>query len=317
MQGVLPCRLEKMKMTAKKKSVKKLQETKKASRRNTKIEHKAKRAKVPMVENILAGLADAAAWGSPIENKYEYIDLDHTRPHPLQPPFRALRERVNDLLKTIGASRRFDAPVLLEIPGEPGFYWVVNGNRRITVAKLLGQSRLQCCILPAGTNPTEGWLHANAAARQITGVEALTAIAATTSAQERNAALAVLVQSRYGLANQIQKMGEILGWSTVIRLGRTGVHGPNRVTRFNQLVKFGREFGFAKVEDKAFQRKMLLWFYTFDTYREVGDTIRYFERSHGETFFAKVLSCIEKDKTYQLEDVLDTFYTRAKRGVIA
>jgi len=315
----VPCRLEKMKMTmtAKKKSVKKLQVKKKASRRNTKIEHKARRAKVPMVENILAGIAGATAWGSPIENKYMHIDLDHTRPHPLQPPFRALKERVNDLLKTIGASRRFDAPVLLEIPGEPGFYWVVNGNRRITVAKLLGQSRLQCCILPAGTNPTEAWLHANAAARQITGVEALTAIAATTSAQERNAALAVLVQSRHGLANQIQKMGEILGWSTAMRLGRTGVHGPNRVTRFKQLVKFGREFGFAKVEDKAFQRKMLLWFYTFDTYREVGDTIRYFERSRGETFFAKVWTCIEKDKTYQLEEVLDEVYTRARGTAIA
>ena len=265
----------------------------------------------------LSPTVDGASFGQPIENKYKRIDLDHTRPHPLQPPFRALEERVNDLLKTIWASRRFDAPVLLEIPGEPGFYWVVNGNRRITVAKLLGLSRLQCCILPVGTDPTEAWLYANAAARQITGVEALTAISATTSAGGRNAALAVLVQSRHGLANQIQKMGEILGWSTAMRLGRTGVHGPNRVTRFNQLVKFGREFGVAKVEDKAFQRKMLLWFYTFDTYREVGDTIRYFERPRGEIFFAKVLSCIEKDKTYQLEDVLDTFYTRARSNATA
>ena len=265
----------------------------------------------------LSPTVDGASFGQPIENKYKSIDLDHTRPHPLQPPFRALEERVNDLLKTIWASRRFDAPVLLEIPGEPGFYWVVNGNRRITVAKLLGLSTLQCCILPVGTDPTEAWLYANAAARQITGVEALTAISATTSAGGRNAALAVLVQSRHGLANQIQKMGEILGWSTAMRLGRTGVHGPNRVTRFNQLVKFGREFGVAKVEDKAFQRKMLLWFYTFDTYREVGDTIRYFERPRGEIFFAKVLSCIEKDKTYQLEDVLDTFYTRARSNAPA
>ena len=301
MQGVLPCRLEKMKMTAKKK-------------KSVKKEMKLRIADTNFVNKRfdLSPTVDGASFGQPIENKYEYIDLDHTRPHPLQPPFRALKERVNDLLKTIWASRRFDAPVLLEIPGEPGFYWVVNGNRRITVAKLLGQSRLQCCILPVGTDPTEAWLYANAAARQITGVEALTAIAATTSAGGRNAALAVLVQSRHGLANQIQKMGEILGWSTAMRLGRTGVHGPNRVTRFNQLVKFGREFGFAKVEDKAFQRKMLLWFYTFDTYREVGDTIRYFERPRGELFFAKVLSCIEKDKTYQLEDVLDTFYTRAR-----
>lgn len=238
------------------------------------------------------------------KNIYKVINLRNLLPHPLQPPTRALKERVTDLLRTITHSCVIDAPVVLEIPDKPGFYWICNGNRRIAVATLLGLTRLECKLLPKDHDPAKAWIDHNTGTRAISGAEVLTAIGRTTTAAERNIILQSLVRGRVGTANQIQLMAEVLGWSTVRRLGRTEHAAPNRVTRFKQVVELGRHFGVEKVNDKQYQRKILLWFYTFDTYREVGDAMRYFKTKNGAALFEKLLGCISRNKPFVLDNYL-------------
>lgn len=238
------------------------------------------------------------------KNVYRVLNLRNLYPHPLQPPCRALKERVTDLLRTVTNSGVIDAPVVLEIPGKPGYYWVCNGNRRIAVAILLGLTRLECKILPKGTDASEAWIQHNTGTKPVSGAEVLTAIGRTSNATERTVLLRTLVKGRVGLANQIQQMAEVLGWATVCRLGRAGDAAPNRVTRFNTIMKFGRQFGKSEVNDPKFQRQIMLWFFTFDTYREVGDASRYFEKSQGPTIFDALLRCIKQNKPFVLDSYL-------------
>ena len=241
------------------------------------------------------------------KNRYLEIAIDKLEPHPLQPRTRAMKERVTDLLRTILESSMIDAPVVMSIPGRPGYYWVCNGNRRVATAKLLGLTRLECKLLPKGSSGTEEWITHNSGAKNISGIDMLTAIGYTKSAKERAEVLKALARTRHTLANQIQKMAEILGWSTVCRLGRTESAATNRVTRFNDVLKYGRLFGRLEVNDRNFQRKILLWFYTFDAYNEVGIVKRvYFETGNRRSakMFDAILSCIRENRPFILSDYL-------------
>ena len=266
---------------------------------------KTNATKIKKVTKNVANNGNVSPLISLVQNVYKNVRLDRLIPHPKQPSERTTKSYCLDLLRIIKETRRFDPLILIEIPNKPGYYYIVNGNRRALVAKWLGYTELQCCILPKGTDPTTVWIEANSGTRAVTGSQVLTSLTVPgTSARERDAMLSVMVKHKSRQVGHIQTMIKILGWSTVKRLGQHGA-SPNRVTRLNQLVKFGRMLGFSKVNHPEEQRKILLWFYEFDMYRAVGDSVQFFDkRGVGRRLLTEIFSCIEKNEPYQLKDHL-------------
>lgn len=230
----------------------------------------------------------AVAFGAITLPRIIEVNLSECTPHPAQPP-RHSAQQVQDLLHVITETGVIDPIVIVPI-GTLGMdidpskkYYIVNGNRRSTVADLLGLTTLRAQLLPE-VHTHEAlmrlWTLFNGGARRISSKDIFYSWGLMVDQHGpivgRQYLSHVLTWS-YATANQIEALVGYVGLKQAVRYALSGDRkkaklSPNIVTRIRDFIKEAESQGQFAYVSPTFLKKLVAWFYRHDMYREIGDT---------------------------------------------
>lgn len=253
-----------------------------------------------------------------IENQYtlKQISLDQLTAHPAQPP-RHGEGQCQDLLSIILATGTIEPIVIVPVgrlaakPEDRGKYYVVNGNRRLTVARLLGLKALNCIVLVPTTTEAELmelWSLYNGGSRRISGKEIFWSWASIPTMGDRRKYLAHIATWNPTIANQIEKLVAFVGEEQAIAYALTMTPNgevklsPNVVVRVSDLLKEAESQSYPEYQTPTFIRRMVAWFYRHNMYREVGDTKKLMPTwggAHPQLFNA-IMDAVIQNKPFSL-----------------
>lgn len=181
----------------------------------------------------------------------EQVAVDQLTAHPAQPP-RHSEAQCQDLLGIILETGIIDPIVVVPVgtlaykPEDRNKYYVVNGNRRLTVARLLGVTTMDCIVLePAATEADlmRLWSLFNGGARKISGKEIFWSWASIPTMGGRRKYLAHIATWNQTIANQIEKLMAFVGEESAISYALTMTtngdvkFSPNVVVRVSDLLR--------------------------------------------------------------------------------
>lgn len=259
--------------------------TSRKSRKSRKSDIKKKSA---FMQRPYVSFANAQPFGKLTMPQIIEVDLSECMPHPAQPP-RHSAAQVQDLLPVIRETGVIDPIVVVPI-GKLGVgadpskkYYIVNGNRRSTVAELLGLTKLRAQVLPEVHTHHELmrlWTLFNGGARRISSKDLFYAWGLMVDQHGPIAGreyLSHVMTWSHATANQIEALVGYVGESQAVRYalamkGKKAKYSPNVVTRIRDFIKEAESQGQFRYVSPTFLKTLVAWFYRHDMYREIGDT---------------------------------------------
>lgn len=258
------------------------------SKSKSKSRTSTRKKKSAFVQKPYLSRPPAVAFGAITLPPIVEVNLSECIAHPAQPP-RHAPEQVQDLLHVITETGVIDPIVIVPI-GKLGVgtdpskkYYIVNGNRRSTVAALLGLTTLRAQRLPE-VHTHEAlmrlWTLFNGGARRISSKDTFYSWGLMVDQHGpiagRQYLSHVLTWSR-ATANQIETLVSYVGLNQAVRYalsmkGKKAKYSPNVVTRIRDFIKEAESQGKFTYVSSAFLKKLVAWFYRHDMYREIGDT---------------------------------------------
>jgi hypothetical protein len=246
----------------------------------------------------------------------EQVAVDQLTAHPAQPP-RHSEAQCQDLLGIILETGIIDPIVVVPVgtlaykPEDRNKYYVVNGNRRLTVARLLGVTTMDCIVLdPAATEAglMRLWSLFNGGARKISGKEIFWSWASIPTMGDRRKYLAHIATWNQTIANQIEKLMAFVGEEKAISYALTTTangdvkFSPNVVVRVSDLLREAESQGRPEYQTPTFIRQMVAWFYRHNMYREVGDTKKLMPTWGGAypQLFDAIMDAVINNKPFSL-----------------
>lgn len=274
---------------------------------------KSKRAR----KRLIVRTSTASSFGPfiPLPLDIKEVSLVDLTPHPAQPP-RHSEEQCQDLFKIIFETRIIDPVIIVPVgnlaakPEDKGKYYIVNGNRRFTVAKMLGLKTINATVLSEVYTESDMmrlWSLFNGGSRRISGKEIFWSWASIKNQLDRMKYLSHIASWNPQCANQITALVAYIGEEKAIRYaksgsGREAKFSPNIVTRVKDLLKEAESQGYTEFQTPAFIQKMVAWFYQQNMYREVGDAKKMMP-SWGGThpqLFIKIMEAIIANRPFSI-----------------
>lgn len=247
--------------------------------------------------------------------KIEQLLLADLTPHPAQPP-RHSEAQCQDLLSIIRETTIIDPIVVVRVgrlaakPQDNGKYYVINGNRRLTCARLLGETMMDVIIVSDVHTESELmrlWSLFNGGGRRISGKEIFWSWASIKNENDRLKYLGHIATWNHGTANHIQKLCHHVGIEKALDYATSGRGdeaklSPNVVTRIADLLKEAQSQSRPEFQTPSFVRKMVAWFYRHNMYREVGDTKKLMPSWGGKHpyLFDAIMNSIQSDRPFSL-----------------
>jgi hypothetical protein len=226
------------------------------------------------------------------------VKIAYLKPHPEQPQELRLNQSIQKLMDAILWTGWVAPPCVLPIPGKKGYYYVVNGNRRVEACRRLGITELRVEVLPPEVDTTMMFAPAQSAERW-GSKEYLSswALAAKRGAEYARKYMMSIPSTK--IANQIEEFVRLVGWNTAIRYGLTGKVSPNVVIRVyvicDELIARDK----AKLaRDPKFLKALTCWLLDTKSYKNVGDAYNFWSHDGYEHLFDEVLEAFEKRQKY-------------------
>lgn len=151
--------------------------------------------------------------------------------NPLQPQRRTTETAVRVLQTMIISSRFIVPPVVVELM--PGYYMVVDGHRRLYVARALGVERLQCLVVSITKNVVGRmfvWL--NGGIKNVAGANWLT-LWAKCPKNERSSLLSEFPSKQ---RRHVEEFIDIFGEARAVEIGIEGKQAPSVVGVVSRLM---------------------------------------------------------------------------------
>lgn len=246
--------------------------------------------------------------------KFITVKIANLEPHPEQPQFLRLLQGIQKLVNAILRTRWVSPPCVLPIPGKKGYYYVVNGNRRVEACRRLGITELVVEVFSPEVDTTTVFAPAQSAekwgSKEYLSSWALSAKRGAEYARKYLTSIPNAV-----IANQIEEFVRLVDRKTAIRYGLTGTVSPNVVIRVNVICEELIARGKAKLAmDPKFLKALTCWLLDTKSYKNVGDAHNFWSHEGYETLFDEVLKAFEKRQKY-VSVLRPTIHKSKKNGL--
>ena len=279
---------EKMKMTAKKK---------KSVNKETML-HIADKLFGPEHAGTKRGNVDLSPMVEFVRTEFTFVNARYLIPHPEQPNHIRLLTGISRLKAALIATGHQGAVTVMPIKGRPGYYWVIDGNRRIEACRQLNVFDIKVEILPANTDIVKIFAWLSGAHEKFGGNATLAAWALAYQNGRGDKFIANIPNQN--TANQIAMFLEYVGAKTAVKyaLASAKVY-PNVVTHVNvildELVARGQE---RKSKDRAFIKKLTMWMIDTKSNKTVGDAHNFWNVPSHWNIFDEVMKSFEAGRKY-------------------
>lgn len=230
--------------------------------------------------------------------KFVKVPLTRLQPHPEQPNFLRLMQGISRLMNAIMRTQLVAPPWVVAIPGKPGYYYVVNGNRRVEACRRLGITELVVEVLPSTTNLTSIFAPAQSAEKWGSKEYlASWALAALISADRARTNLSSIPNPMF--ASQIEEFIRLVGRPLAIKYGQKGNVSPNVVIRVGliceELVARGQE---KLANNPTFRKELTCWLLDTKSYKNVGDAHNFWSHEGYYDLFDEVIRAFKARRKY-------------------
>lgn len=158
------------------------------------------------------------------------VKVDDLIPNPIQPPDRITDSAVKTLTDTVIESN-YLAPIIVMKSDRRGKYVVLDGHRRLTVARRLGDELLRCEVIPSVSGTPEVWfVWLNGGIRNVTGINWLYVWAASEDPDR------TFEQLHGSTRKHITELINVFGRDRALEIGKTSMHAPSRVKFINGVI---------------------------------------------------------------------------------
>ena len=166
------------------------------------------------------------------------LELGMLKWNPLQDPERTKPPAIAGLLEHIADSGRIDRLLVVRSRKFPGFYWIVDGHRRLRCAEYFGLTELECDVLTIPAHEKEDvfveieFIRANGGKRQHVAKNYFGMWARANGHGGR-----LLSRMPHKVQEQIARLVDLLGVDETVRLGLDGTQAPNIVNQVDSILK--------------------------------------------------------------------------------
>lgn len=163
-------------------------------------------------------------------NKYATVPTGSLSLYKLNPAVRtADGPQLDDLQKSILATQTIAPLIVCVDPDVPGRYIVINGGRRLTVARRLNLPKLPVMVVKG--DPVMLWLLHNAAQRNVGGAQLWTAWANCADADRET----LLANMSKDTAKYLRRIVTLIGVTATQRYGFMGTHSPSIIKSVSKI----------------------------------------------------------------------------------
>jgi hypothetical protein len=212
---------------------------------------------------------------------YRKVPCDRILPHPNQPADR-VRTGIAELRRCIMRTRDCQPLSLIPIVGRAGWYYCLDGHRRLTVLKSLDSMIAPCMILPKDTDINAYFQHIQSK-KPFSSIDTLASFAKSMSiglANRETPAQLKMRQRKFfesvpnpRTRKQLEEFVALIGLRKTIAYGLRGKTSANIMTRLDTFVKWvGQNFvapGIA-INDRKFHAKLVVWMLDTKSYKALG-----------------------------------------------
>jgi len=212
---------------------------------------------------------------------YRKVPCDRIMPHPNQPADR-VRTGIAELRRCIMRTRDCQPLSLIPIDGRAGWYYCLDGHRRLTVLKSLDSMIAPCMILPKDTDINAYFQHIQSK-KPFSSIDTLASFAKSMSiglAKRETPAKLKMRQRKFfesvpnpRTRKQLEEFVALMGLRKTIAYGLQGKTSANIMTRLDTFVKWvGQNFvapGIT-IRDRSCRAKIVSWMIDTNSYTALG-----------------------------------------------
>ena len=212
---------------------------------------------------------------------YRKVPCDRIMPHPNQPADR-VRTGIAELRRCILRTRDCQPLSLIPIDGRAGWYYCLDGHRRLTVLKSLDWMIAPCMILPKDTDINAYFQHIQSK-KPFSSIDTLASFAKSMSIglAKRETPAQLKTRQRKFLESvpnpttrkQLEEFVTLIGLRKTIVYGLRGKTSANIMTRLHTFVKWVGENFVAPgitIRDRSCRAKIVAWMIDTNSYTALG-----------------------------------------------
>lgn len=214
------------------------------------------------------------------------ISINELESCPVQPEVRTDTPALVGLMLRI-MKTGFIVPIIVVQTGKKSFI-VVDGHRRLAIAKYLGFTEITAIVMPEGTDARSGFIALNAANRTFSGPEWFKVWALATNR------MSILNDFPKAMKKHIKDIESWVGTSRALALANTG-YSPAIAGTVNRIMKLQRQYADVlqkKSLKKQSETQILEWLITNEAQAAAGAIARNLKR---ELHPDKIVSALFKD----------------------
>lgn len=210
--------------------------------------------------------------------RYANVPADRILPHPHQPENR-VRKGIAELMSCLRRTGVCQPLSLMEIPTRVGWYWNLDGNRRLAALLDLGLTIVPGMILPKGTD-IDAFFQSIQSKQPFTSKNTLSSFAKAMKPilkTHSRAEIAARMRTFYAAVpttktrKDLEAFVSLIGLRKAIEYGYRGTVSANVMTRLRTVIRWMSSMNNPQdITDRTIQKRFVCWMIDTNSYKALG-----------------------------------------------